>query len=111
MFWLLFSCSGKDQDTGWENCDEAPLVSYDNFGQGFLTHNCQACHASTAENRYGAPHSVVFDTQEDVTSWLPRIYATTIGETRSMPPAGVVEEDNRTMLYWWLICHEGVEQE
>jgi len=107
MFWFLFwwSCAGKLQDTGWENCEQAPIVNYENFGQAFLTHNCQSCHASTTENRYGAPENVIFDTKENVSDWHTRIYETTIGKQLSMPPAGTLNDEDQVMLYWWLVCN------
>ena len=111
MMWLIvFSCTETSQDTGWRNCDQAPLVNYDNFGQRFLIHNCQACHASTTNNRYGAPEDVFFDTKEATSLWLDRIHATTIGEGGSMPPAGTIAEDDHIQLYWWLVCEEGIEE-
>lgn len=109
MFWFWFACTGKSQDTGWENCDEAPVVTYANFGQGFLTHNCQPCHGSETANRYGAPENVTFDTKEDVSDWFERIHSTTIGEMGSMPPAGTINEEDQVMLYWWLVCEEDID--
>jgi uncharacterized membrane protein len=106
IFWLLLACGGKPEDTGWTDCSEAPVVNYDNFGEGFLLHNCQSCHATTTGNRYGAPENVSFDTKESVSQWLGRIYETTIGPQHSMPPAGTIAEDEQVMLYWWLVCEE-----
>ncbi len=109
MFWFWLACSGKSEDTGWINCEEAPVVNYENFGEGFLTHNCQSCHSVTTANRYGAPENVYFDTKEDATTWLLPIYETTIGNRESMPPAGTIEPDEQVMLYWWLVCEEEIE--
>lgn len=104
MLFLLLAC-GKEEDSGLYNCEEAPYVNYDNFGQAFLTHNCQGCHASTTANRYGAPDNVFFDTEQDSLNWSERILATTTGENRSMPPAGDIPDDEQVMLYWWLVCN------
>ena len=54
-------------------CADVPLVNYSTFGAGFITANCQGCHASTAPERFGAPESVVFDTVEQVWTWSSRI--------------------------------------
>jgi len=107
MIGLFFlACQTNSLDTGWENCENAPVVNYENFGEGFLLHSCQGCHASTTENRYGAPENVVFDTKEHSIEWKERIRATTIGESPTMPPAGVLSEEEEIMLYWWLVCND-----
>jgi mono/diheme cytochrome c family protein len=85
-------------------CAGVPLVTYNSFGEGFMTENCQGCHASTAADRYGAPESVTFDTVEEVWTWRDRILARSAGEDATMPPAGGVSKDDRTKLEWWLLC-------
>jgi len=102
MLLLWLACG--DGDTGELTCLDVPEVNYHNFGDAFLRHNCQGCHASTAENRYGAPETVQFDTVEDAWDWSDRIVATAIGNEASMPPAGRVSDDEQVMLYWWLEC-------
>ncbi|MCB9742394.1 MAG: hypothetical protein H6740_07340 [Alphaproteobacteria bacterium] len=105
---LLAGCGGKD-DTASEDtafCADVPLVNYDNFGQGFITHMCQGCHASTTPNRYGAPEDTTFDTVEEVWAWSDRILARSTGDEPTMPPAGGTNEDDRTKLEWWLRCAE-----
>lgn len=109
MIWLMLACSnGKESvvDTAALFCKDAPTVNYDNFGHGFMTENCQGCHASTAPNRYGAPEDVAFDSVEDCWRWRERILARSVGEDASMPPNGGVSEDDRTRLSWWMICAE-----
>mgnify|MGYP005743601673 CR=1 FL=1 len=91
-------------DTGF--CAGVPLVNYYNFGEGFMTENCQGCHASTAADRYDAPEHVTFDTVEQVWGWSERILSRSAGDDASMPPAGGVSEDDRTKLEWWLLCAE-----
>ena len=103
MLLLLFGCI-QESDTGEFSCFRAPEVTYHNFGDAFLRHNCQGCHASTAEDRYGAPEFVNFDSVEQAWNWRDRILATTIGDYTSMPPAGTVTADEQVMLYWWLEC-------
>jgi uncharacterized membrane protein len=109
MIWWLLACNGKEEsvvDTAAEHCKEVPLVNYDNFGQGFMTENCQGCHATTTPNRYGAPEEVFFDSVEDCWRWKERILTRSLGEEATMPPNGGVDADDRTRLGWWLICGE-----
>ncbi|MCB9792315.1 MAG: hypothetical protein H6741_06270 [Alphaproteobacteria bacterium] len=106
---VLLSCGGKDDSAAPEDtsyCADVPLVNYDNFGQGFITHMCQGCHASTTPNRYDAPAEVTFDTVEEVWAWQERILARSAGDDPTMPPAGGTSEDDRVKLEWWLRCAE-----
>lgn len=89
-------------DTGW--CLDQPVITYANFGQGFMTGACQGCHASTATNRYGAPESVIFDTVADCWEHADRILARSTGDNPGMPPQGGVEPDDRERLDIWLSC-------
>ena len=102
MLLLWLACG--EGDTGEMTCAAAPEVNYHNFGEAFLRHNCQGCHASTAEERYGAPEFVLFDNVEQAWNWSDRILATTVGENPTMPPAVSVSDDEQVMLYWWLEC-------
>lgn len=104
---LLAAACDKDggaADTGL--CEAAPVVTYANFGEGFMTQSCQPCHASTSANRYGAPESVVFDTHEDILDQADRILARSVGDDPQMPPSGGVSEDDRYLLEVWLTCWE-----
>lgn len=84
-------------------CAEAPVVTWENFGAGFVTQHCQACHASTSPDRHGAPVAVVFDTEGDVQAWAARVHerAVVLGD---MPPLGGVTDDDRQLLDLWLTC-------
>lgn len=90
-------------DTGPSLCDDAPVVTWENFGSGFTTESCQACHASTATDRQGAPEAVVFDTEEDVLAHADSILGRVI-DTMDMPPQGGVTEDDRYLVEVWLSC-------
>jgi uncharacterized membrane protein len=107
MLWTFLAaisaCGNPPDDTGDLACFEAPPVNYANFGEGFLTENCQGCHASTAPNRYDAPEGVSFDTVEEAWDWRGRILARVVDDA-TMPPAGGVDEDVRQLLGWWLDC-------
>jgi len=89
------------EDTG--PCGQAPVLTWDNFGRGFVIENCQACHASTAPERQGAPEGVVFDTEEDAWRWSERILVRAARDA-DMPPQGGVDADDRRRLELWLGC-------
>jgi len=99
------AATGTAGDTA-DPCADVPMLTYNNFGKGFMTENCQGCHASTSAERYGAPESVTFDTVDEVWTWSERILSRSAGADASMPPAGGVSKDDRTKLEWWLLCAE-----
>ncbi|MCP4917707.1 MAG: hypothetical protein GY913_12350 [Proteobacteria bacterium] len=104
--WLLLACAGDVADSGLVEdpiCAEAPVTTWDNFGSGFVVQNCQTCHASTSDNRLGAPEEVVFDTKEDVWEHADRVLARSVVEA-DMPPQGGVTEEDRERLDIWLTC-------
>ncbi len=105
---LVVAIAGCDGGGGTddlsETCDGAPVTTWDNFGAGFLTENCQPCHASTSPDRQGAPEDVVFDTEEHVWSVAPAILEMATGEDPLMPPRGGVSEEDRYRLEVWLTC-------
>ena len=88
------------------DCMDAQLVTYNNFGESFMTHSCQGCHASSAPNRFEAPEDISFDDLEAVWEQSDVILAVATGATPTMPPQGGVTELQRTKLIWWLRCGE-----
>ncbi len=101
-----FGCAEED-DTGTVDtgpCADVPLMTYANFGRGFLTEYCQGCHASTTLDRHDAPETVTFDTLELAWEQADRILERSLGGT--MPPSGGASEDDLTRLEWWLTCGE-----
>jgi uncharacterized membrane protein len=112
----LGACAGTsdDDDGGADSadtgtpawCEDAPVVTWNNFGQGFVTEHCQACHAGTAEDRNGAPADVTFDSHEETRAWSGRILARAAGEAASMPPRGGVSDDDKLLLEIWISCWE-----
>ena len=88
------------------DCEDAPLLTWENFGAGFLTENCQSCHASTNPDRRGAPAGVVFDTLEETLVHRSTILARSTGASPTMPPQGGVSDDDRERLRIWLTCWE-----
>ena len=108
---ILAACTGDASD----DADPTPLpsgetgaacaVTWDNFGRAFTLQACQPCHASTTPNRFGAPESVAFDTEEDAIAWAPRILARSTGDDPDMPPSGGVSEQDRQLLEDWITCN------
>lgn len=96
--------TGEEVGSEAAECVGAPVVDWDNFGQAFLLHACQGCHASTTLDRYGAPEDVNFDTVDEVWAQADEILLMAAGDYPTMPPRGGVEADDRTRLVWWLEC-------
>ena len=96
--------SSVTTDTGTDACADIPIVSYANFGEGFLLENCQGCHASTSANRHDAPEDVSFDSVEEAWTWSTVILAVATGDEQSMPPNGGITDDDQTRLEWWFGC-------
>jgi uncharacterized membrane protein len=104
----LLACGDKDDgdDTAAGLCADAPVVTWDNFGEGFLTENCQSCHSADTADRHGAPEDVNFDTEEEALDQADRILARAATASPTMPPAGGTQEEDRTLLTLWLTCWE-----
>ena len=85
-------------------CEDAPTVTWDNFGAGFVIEACQPCHASATPDRHEAPVTVVFDTEDDAWLWAPQILDIATGEAPTMPPQGGVSDEDRYLLEVWLSC-------
>ena len=100
MIFVLLSACSHDMNSEII-CTEAP--TYDDWTQGFMSSNCQSCHATTALNRYNAPVSIYFDTYDDVVRQRDIIYSSVI-EQGSMPPGGGVQEEDIILLQRWLAC-------
>jgi uncharacterized membrane protein len=94
---LLAACGEAEPDPS------ACEPSWEEFGRGFVVEYCDACHASTAPDRHGAPLEVTFDTEEQALGWVDRIEVRVLaGE---MPPGGGVFEEDLVMLQEWTSCH------
>ena len=104
MILLLLACNGDDAPTdSYAWCDDQPVVTWDNFGAGFVTEHCQTCHASTADNRVGAPEDVTFDSKEEVWAQKERVLARVL-DSGDMPPQGGTTGDDDRRLEIWLTC-------
>jgi mono/diheme cytochrome c family protein len=107
FFFLLAGCgTGPGGADSADVCADAPLLTYDNFGRGFLTQNCQPCHATTSVDRHGADPDVTFDTYDDVVTEWGAIVRMATGPAPAMPPSGGIVEADREKLSLWLACGE-----
>jgi uncharacterized membrane protein len=88
------------------NCATAPVVTFSNFGEGFVTFHCQGCHSSTAQDRNGAPESITFDNADEVWSLSDLVLDVAASPEPLMPPRGGVTEEDRELLRVWLTCTE-----
>ncbi len=105
LFLLLMVACGEAEDTADTGfCADAPVLTWDNFGDGFMTQHCQSCHASGSPSRQDAPEDITFDTEEQTLALADRILARATGDSATMPPEGGVHEDDRLKLEWWLSC-------
>ena len=88
------------------SCEDAPLVTWSTFGQGFMTTYCQGCHAREAPHRYGAPEGVSFDTRDETLSYRQHLLRLIVGDEATMPPGGGVNPLDLSRLVIWLTCAE-----
>lgn len=100
MLLLMILACGNSSDV----CDSGMDVTYADFGETFIRQHCQGCHASSSNNRHGAPESVHFDTIEDIWSRRDDILRVTTSEEADMPPAWELDQDNVYLLEQWLEC-------
>lgn len=101
---LTAACAGDTDTEVVDPCADAPVVTWESFGQGFMDLRCQTCHASTAADRNGAPPSIVFDTEGDVARQAAAILAVTTSDPPQMPPGGGVDTADLDRLTLWLTC-------
>ena len=99
MILLLWACAPET-----EIREECSSFYDENFGAGFVTENCRGCHAKEASDREGASHDIYFDQEADIRSHLVKVIAEL--EADSMPPAGGVEDAQRSAALEWLYCME-----
>jgi uncharacterized membrane protein len=95
-------------ESSWETAacpEEGTELTYESFGQSFMMVHCQTCHASSIDDRKGAPVGISFDTREEVVEWIDRIYERSAGENVSMPPGPEDPSlEERDKLAEWLAC-------
>ena len=104
---LLHGCAAlRADDSAGAQCRRDPPLTWDNFGHGFLTKHCLACHSSLVPEgaREGAPVGVDFDTYGSVLTWADRIAARAVADDADMPPGGGPSVEERANLSEWLGC-------
>jgi uncharacterized membrane protein len=101
----IAGCGGGSA-SGDDVCQDTAVLTWDNFGEGFLVTNCQGCHASTAADRHDAPADVTFDTRDEALARADRILARTTSDPPTMPPGGGVSDEDRHKVTVWLTCFE-----
>ena len=103
MLPFLGGCAGDEPgDSGY--CADAPTVTYETFGDGFLTQNCRTCHSSGQTVRQGAPEDVNFDDAASVWASKDLVLALAAVDSPTMPPLGGTTVDDRYLLRVWLEC-------
>lgn len=85
------------------DCERAPGVTWDAWGQGFFLTWCTSCHSRAATDRHGAPDGVDFDTWEDVQTWRSAIRTRVLDEA-TMPVGGGLYDEDRALLDVMLTC-------
>jgi hypothetical protein len=86
------------------SCADAPTITWETFGEGFVTTHCQGCHASLSPDRRDAPDNVVFDEEADVLRMKTAILESAGTDEPTMPPTGGTSEEERLKLRIWLRC-------
>ena len=102
---LLLGCATDEENAAIE-CPTDSFVTYENFGQPFMTTWCTPCHSSQldqADARQDAPLGVDFDSYEAVLSHAEAIQLFVV-DTDAMPPAGGPSDDDLGLLAEWLAC-------
>lgn len=98
--------SGAATDSGDAACadDQAAYgLTWENWGAGFMSTYCNACHAADTPERFGAPEGVSFDTLAEVRSWEQRIRVRVLDQ-ETMPLGGGVYPDDLLLLESFLDC-------
>jgi uncharacterized membrane protein len=84
-------------------CAGEPVVTWTDFGAGFVSAYCDACHAPDTPDRHGAPPDAVFDTFPTFRADADRVRARVL-EAGDMPPGGGVTDQDRAHLEILLRC-------
>ena len=102
----LLRCSSTFESFEERLCpSDGSVLTYETFGEDFMTGWCQSCHGSSSGDRRGAPGEYIFDTVEQIRRHKERIYVRSAGSNTSMPPGPDDPSlDEREKLAEWLAC-------
>ena len=113
---LLLTACGKDESdaegagvdtaSGSEACQTDTGGGYPTwagFGEGFFAGRCASCHAASAPERFGAPETVTFDSEDDVLRQIDAVQRVILDDA-SMPPGGGLHVDELDRLAVYLDC-------
>ena len=98
----LAACAPEGGDSG-ATCNAADTYSWENWGEGFFVTYCNACHAASSPNRFGAPVAARFDTLDEVRDQRDLIEALVV-EAQTMPVGGGVRPVDLDGLEVFLAC-------
>lgn len=87
-------------------CPSDSVLTWENFGQPYVTSWCTSCHSSALdeEHRAQAPLDINFDDLDGVRAHAERVWARSGDQNNTMPPAGVAPGIERAQLGEWLAC-------
>lgn len=101
---LLLACAVEDAaPTACEADTAGAYPTWSSFGEKFLATWCQSCHAAASPNRFGAPATVVFDTEADLVRQRAAVRRAVL-EDLTMPLGGGVSDEERAELARYLDC-------
>jgi uncharacterized membrane protein len=108
LLFVALMCTGCESMEEEDPCDRMPALDYANWGRGFMSKHCTACHSKlvSEDHRNEAPEEVDLDTFANVLHFSSRIEARVLHapEDDLMPPGGGPTEDEKRLLNEWLIC-------
>ncbi|MCB9743730.1 MAG: hypothetical protein H6740_14115 [Alphaproteobacteria bacterium] len=101
---LSLSCGDAPVDSGVPAiCEDAPALTWANWGDGFFATYCRSCHSETTPDRRGAPEGIDFNTREQVQAQAALVRDSVLVRG-SMPVGGGVYEEDLEMLEVFLDC-------
>ncbi len=102
--------SGGSTGAHVDPCEES-VLTWENFGEGFMLSWCTGCHHSALPNaqRADAPCRVNLDTHAGASAWAPLIKLRaidymTIDGLKPMPPSALIPEAELDLLREWIEC-------
>ena len=112
--WLIFAtftliisaCDTRTNafDSAAAYCEDVTFeTSWLATGRSLFRTYCTSCHSIEADERFGAPEGVDFDTEQDVRNWEERII-TRVLEEATMPLGGGIPADDLELFRIYMEC-------